>query len=143
LTLPIQLTYTYTKSEFESEFTDGSGIFTAPNSKVEIGDELAYLPQHRLNVKAGLQHDLWSLQLSMLYQSEMRNEAGQGSIPEDEKIDAYTVLDVSAFYQVHPSVQVYSTIDNLINKEYMVAGQPMGYRPGKPRAIHAGVKVGF
>lgn len=143
LTLPVQVTYTYTKSEFESEFTDGSGVFTAPNSKVEVGDELAYLPQHRFNVKAGLQHDLWSLQLSMLYQSEMRNEAGQGSIPEDEKIDAYTVLDVSAFYQVHPSVQVYSTIDNLMNKDYMVAGQPMGYRPGKPRAIHAGVKVGF
>jgi len=117
LTLPLQVTYTYTQSEFESEFTDGSGIFTGKGEQVEIGDELAYLPEHRLNLKAGVQHEAWMVQLSALYQSEMRNSAGQGSIPEDQKIDAYTVLDLSANYQVLPQLQAYTTVDNLLGKE--------------------------
>lgn len=143
LSFPLQLTYTYTKSEFQTTFEDSLGVFTSAGETVNEGDEMAYLPEHRLNVKAGVNHMDWSVMLSALYQSEMRDVAGQGSIPKSEKIDAYTVVDLAVSYQLNPSVQLYSTADNLLGAEYMAAAQPMGYRPGKPRAIHAGVKVGF
>lgn len=143
LSFPLQLTYTYTKSEFQTTFEDSLGVFAGAGDIVNKGDEMAYLPEHRLNARAGVNHMDWSVVLNALYQSEMRDVAGQGSIPEAEKIDAYTVLDLAVSYQVNPSVQVYSTADNLLGTEYMASAQPMGYRPGKPRAIHAGVKVGF
>ena len=139
----MQLTYTYTKSEFQTTFEDSLGVFTSAGETVNEGDEMAYLPEHRLNVKVGVNHMDWSVMVSALYQSEMRDVAGQGSIPKSEKIDAYTVVDLAVSYQLNPSVQLYSTSDNLLGAEYMAAAQPMGYRPGKPRAIHAGVKVGF
>lgn len=146
--LPLQVTYTYTQSEFQNTFVDSLGVFVEKESNPDLqivneGDEMAYQPKHRLNVKAGMQHEQWAVQLSVLYQSEMRNSAGQGSIPEDQKIDAYTVLDLSANYQVLPELQAYTTVDNLLGEEYMVAGMPMGYRPGKPRAAHVGVKFKF
>jgi len=142
-TFPIQVTYTYTQSEFQSTFTDELGVFTEAGTTVNKGDEMAYLPEHRLNLKLGVKHLDWSLMFSALYQSDMRDVAGQGDIAQAQRIDAHTVLDLAANYQVNPMVGVYSTVDNLLGEEYMAAAQPMGYRPGKPRAIHAGVKVAF
>ena len=101
------------------------------------------MPKHRLNIKTGLQAEKWQLMLNALYQGEMRNDAGQGSISEADKIDAYVVLDLAANYQVSPELQIYSTVDNLLGEEYLVAAQPMGYRPGKPLAVHLGAKYQF
>jgi Fe(3+) dicitrate transport protein len=142
-TLPLSVTYTFTKTEFENSFVDQSGVFKTKGETVEIGDELAYVPTHRLNVKAGLQAEKWQLMLSALYQGEMRNDAGQGSISEGDKIDAYLVLDLAANYHVLEELQLYATVDNVLGKEYLVSAQPMGYRPGKPTAVHLGAKYKF
>lgn len=143
LSAPFNVTYTFTQTEFQNSFQDPNGIFTDKLGTVEEGDELAYVPTHRLNIKAGLQAEKWQLMLSALYQGEMRNSAGQGTISEEDKIDAYMVLDLAANYQVMPELQLYTTVDNLLGEEYLVAAQPMGYRPGKPRAIHLGAKYQF
>ncbi len=141
--LPINVTYTFTKSEFKNSFTDGSGIFTNAGDKVLEGDELPYVPVHRLNVKVGMHTEQWQLNLSALYQGEMREIAGQGSINDSDKIDAYLVLDLAANYQIKPELKLYGTVDNVLGNEYVVAAQPMGYRPGKPRALNLGVKYSF
>lgn len=143
LSMPINVTYTFTQTEFQNSFTDDNGVFKEAGQKVEEGDELAYVPEHRLNIKSGIQAEKWSLMLGVLYQGEMRDQAGQGSIPDADKIDSYVVLDLAANYQVKPELAVYGTVDNLMGEEYVVAAQPMGYRPGKPRAIQIGVKYSF
>jgi len=146
LSLPVSVTYTFTKTEFQNSFDDPNGIFASLNEedpKVLEGDELAYVPTHRLNIKTGLQAEKWQLMLSALYQGEMRSHAGQGTISDEEKIDAYLVLDLAANYQVLPELKIYGTVDNLLGEEYLVAAQPMGYRPGKPTAVHLGAKYQF
>jgi Fe(3+) dicitrate transport protein len=146
LSLPLSVTYTFTQTEFQNSFDDPNGIFAAldvDDPKVFEGDELAYVPAHRLNIKTGLQAEKWQLMLSALYQGEMRSHAGQGTISDEDKIDAYVVMDLAANYQVLPELQIYSTVDNLLGKEYLVAAQPMGYRPGKPTAVHLGAKYRF
>ena len=143
LSLPFNVTYTFTQTEFQNSFEDLAGVFKTKGEDVEKGDELAYVPKHRLNIKTGLQAEKWQLMLNALYQGEMRNDAGQGSISEADKIDAYVVLDLAANYQVSPELQIYSTVDNLLGEEYLVAAQPMGYRPGKPLAVHLGAKYQF
>lgn len=148
LSIPVSVTYTFTQTEFQNSFDDPNGIFasltnTATTAKVLEGDELAYVPAHRLNIKTGLQAEKWQLMLSALYQGEMRSHAGQGTIRDEDKIDAYVVMDLAANYQVLPELQIYSTVDNLLGREYLVAAQPMGYRPGKPRTVHLGAKYQF
>lgn len=143
LKLPLNVTYTYTQTEFENSFTDTNGVFKAKGESVLIGDELPYVPKHRLNIKAGLQAEKWQLNLSALYQGDMRANAGQGTIANEDLIDAYLVLDLAANYKIKPELTVYGTVDNILGNEYLVAAQPMGYRPGKATAIHAGVKYQF
>jgi Fe(3+) dicitrate transport protein len=143
LSVPVSVTYTFTQTEFQNNFQDPNGIFAAKGGSVLEGDELAYVPQHRLNIKTGLQTEKWQLMLNALYQSDIRSEAGQGDIEYADKIDAYLVIDLAANYQVLKALKVYGTVDNLLGKEYLVSAQPMGYRPGKPRAIHLGLKYKF
>lgn len=140
---PLTVTYTFTKTEFENSFQDKSGVFKQKNAFVEKGDELAYVPTHRLNIKTGIEAENWQLLFSALYQGDMRANAGQGSISAEDKIEAYTVFDLAANYKVRPELTLYTTIDNVLDKEYVVAAQPMGYRPGKPRSAHLGIKYQF
>jgi len=141
--VPFNLTYTFTKTEFNNTFVDDAGIFTTAGVRVNEGDELPYVPAHRLNVKTGFHAEQWQLNLSALYQGEMRDKAGQGSIQDADKIDAYLVLDLAVNYQVQPALAVYGTVDNVLGNEYTVAAQPMGYRPGKPRTLQLGLKYSF
>ena len=143
LRTPLSVTYTFTQTEFKNRFEDVSGVFKQKNAFVEEGDELAYVPTHRLNIKTGIEAEKWQLLLSALYQGDMRANAGQGSISAEDNIDAYIVFDVAANYKLRPELTLYSTIDNLLDEEYVVAAQPMGYRPGKPRSAHVGVKYQF
>lgn len=140
---PASISYTYTQAEFATNFTDGNGAFGNAGQDVVSGDELAYVPNHRLNFQVGLQKNAWKANLSALYQSEMRDTPGQGTIAENEIIDAYVVVDISASYQVIPALQLYSTVDNVLANEYVVASQPYGYRPGKPQSVNFGIKYKF
>ncbi len=143
LSIPINVTYTFTQTEFQDSFIDIKGVFKEAGKAVEEGDELAYVPKHRLNIKAGIQAEKWNLMLGALYQGEMRDQAGQGTIADADKIDSYLVLDLATKYQLKPELAIYGTVDNLMGEEYVVAAQPMGYRPGKPRAVQLGVKYSF
>lgn len=140
---PMNFTYTYTQAEFGSNFRDDNGAFGDSGQDIVEGDELAYVPQHRLNAQFGIQRNAWKASLSALYQSEMRDTPGQGTIADTSKIEAYTVFDVSTSYQVMPQLQVYGTVDNLLGNAYVVASMPYGYRPGKPRSANLGVKYKF
>jgi len=141
--LPASISYTYTQAEFDANFTDANGAFGNAGQDIVEGDELAYVPAHRLNLQLGIQQNAWKANLSALYQSEMRDTPGQGSIADNEIIDAYVVVDLSASYQVIPALQVYGTVDNLIGNDYVVASQPYGYRPGKPQSVNLGMKYQF
>lgn len=141
--LPLSLTYTYTQAEFGNDFIDGQGAFGDKGQNIFNGDELAYVPQHRLNAQLGIQRDAWKANMSALYQGEMRDTPGQGAIADNEIIEAYVVIDLSASYQVLPELQLYSTVDNIIGADYVVSSKPYGYRPGKPRSANLGVKYKF
>lgn len=140
---PVALTYTFTQAEFGAEFEDSKGAFGDAKQIIKVGDELAYVPQHRLNAQLGIERNAWKANLSYLYQSEMRDTPGQGSIADNEIIDAYSVVDLSASYQMMPALQVYGTVDNLLGNDYVVASMPYGYRPGKPRSANLGLKYKF
>jgi Fe(3+) dicitrate transport protein len=141
--LPLSSTYTYSQGEFGDAFVDTSGAFGETGQVIEAGYEIGYLPEHRLNVQVGIGRDKWKLNSSILYQSEMRNVPGEGSIQKADLIEAHTIVDISASYQYMTDLQFYSTLDNLLDEQYVAGVKPYGFRPGKPRSINVGAKYSF
>jgi Fe(3+) dicitrate transport protein len=142
-TMPFSSTYTYSHGEFGDDFVDSSGAFGETGQAIETGYEISYLPEHRLNVQAGIGRNDWKLNTSVLYQSEMRNVPGEGSIDRNDLIEAHTIIDLSASYQYTRMLQFYGTIDNVLNEQYVAGVKPYGFRPGKPRSINVGAKYSF
>jgi len=141
--VPLSLTYTFSNGQFQEDFTDIQGVFGEAGQEIKSGYELAYLPAHKLNLQAGLNHERLALNASVLYQSEIRTISGEGAIPDAQKVSAYWVLDLSATYKVLSDLEVYSTLDNVFDKAYLVSSKPYGYRPGKPLSVNFGVKYQF
>ena len=56
-----------------------------------------------------------------------------------ERIDSYTVVDLSARFEVTPKLTGFVRIDNLFDEEYAVARRPAGLRPG----IDQSALIGF
>jgi Fe(3+) dicitrate transport protein len=141
--LPVSTTYTYSYGEFGEKFKDSTGAFGEKGQVIEAGYRIGYLPEQRLNMQIGIGKENWKLNASMLYQSEMRNIPGEGSIDRADLIEAHTVVDISASYYVLKNLQLYSTFDNVLNEQYVAAVKPYGFRPGKPRSINVGAKYQF
>ena len=143
LSVPMSVSYTYSHGEFGESFIDGSGAFGEKDLTINKGFEIAYLPEHRLNLQTGVRYENWQANISALYQSEMRNIPGKGSINRTDKIESHTVVDASASYQLQDKIKIYISVDNLFDNEYIVSAKPYGYRPGKPRSFHVGTKFAF
>jgi Fe(3+) dicitrate transport protein len=142
-TVPALISYTYSYGEFGERFVDSTGAFGEKDQVIESGYRIGYLPEHRLNAQLGFGKDDWRVNASILYQSDMRNVPGEGEIPLADLIEAHTVLDVSASYDVLINLQLYSTLDNLLDEQYVAGVKPYGFRPGKPRSINVGAKYQF
>lgn len=137
--VPLSLTYTFTQSSFGSDFTSASAIF----GDVEKGDEFPYLPEHQVNFSVGLERGPFGVSTSLTYVGEMRDVAGQGSIPDHERIDDYLVADLDVYWDVTERGRVYLGIDNLADEEYIVSRRPYGARPGLPFQVMGGIKYQF
>jgi Fe(3+) dicitrate transport protein len=137
LRLPVSLTYTHTRAEFRSAFQSAY----APWGKVEIGDELPYLPRHQLNGTVGVRGDAWSLRLSADHNSAVRTVAGQGEMDPVQSTESFLLFGVGGEYRVSTLGTLYASVQNLTNESYIAARQPAGARPGLPRTFMAGVRV--
>ena len=72
LSVPLRGSYTYSKAEFQNGFASSFEEW----GTVEPGDELPYLPEHQLQITAGLAGGRWRTDLSATYVGEMRVVAG-------------------------------------------------------------------
>ena len=135
--LNLNANYTYTNAQFKTTFEDSFW------GDVSANDRMPYLPAHQFNMHVALSSDRWNFGVLMAMQSATRTNAGQGIIPQAEKIAGRTVFDLKGSYTVSKAVQMYASIDNLFDNTYVVAHRPFGLRPGKPRSINMGIKYTF
>lgn len=134
---PFALAYTYTRARFGTSFS--SDFF----GDVTRGDLLPYLPPHQLTVTTGLDAGRARVNATANYVSRTRGFAGSGAIPEAERIDARTVVDLSGEVDLLPGISAYATVQNLFDATYNVAFSPAGARPGAPRLALAGLRARF
>ncbi|PCJ87567.1 MAG: TonB-dependent receptor [Flavobacteriales bacterium] len=137
--VPASVVYTYTDAHFlntfESNF-DGWG-------DVESGDELPYLANNQLTFLIGIENRQFAVNFSGRYTDEMRTEAGQGEIADNEKTDMQLTFDASASYSMHKNIALFGNVTNITNQTYIVARRPAGLRPGMPRTFNVGIKANF
>lgn len=129
--------YTYTGSRFRTEFESNFPQF----GDVSAGDELAYVPVHVAGGDAGVGGSIWDINARVNYNGAMRDVAGQGPIPTDERIDGFVTLDVSAEVRFLKRFRVYGVLNNATANQYMVSRRPFGPRPGAPLSFMVGLKV--
>lgn len=140
LAFPLKAIYTFNDSEVRSSTVVESDEW----GELEKGDKLAYVSPHQFTLSAGIEFDKISFNLSGRYVDAMRTVAGKGKIEKSEKIPSHFVADAVLFYQLKKDIQIFTAVDNILNREYAVAARPnSGLRPGKPMTVKVGVKIGF
>lgn len=139
LTFPVDLTYTYTQTEFQNDFD--SDLDTWGN--VKAGDELPYVPTNQLQLTLGAQGDNWRSNLLVRYTGKMRTQAGQGAILAGEQVASRTVVDFVANYSLDKQQELTLSIDNLLNETYVSTRTYGSIRVGKPRTLILGYKYNF
>ncbi len=138
LSMPVGFTYTYTDAQFDTTFEDSSDVW----GDVKRGDKLPNLSDHQLQVRLGLDAvSGWGVDLNINYFSDTCSTAACNS---GEEINAYSVVDVAARYQLNAQTRVYANIDNLLDSEDVVARAPKnGARAQKPLTALMGVSYSF
>lgn len=131
---PLSLSYTLTQSRFRDTFSD------PVLGDVEPGDELPYVPNHQVSASIGLRRDPFGVSTTLTYLTEQRDVAGEGRIPDNERIDDYFIADLFAFWDFNARGRLYLGIDNVADNAYIVSRRPFGARPGKPFQVMGGVK---
>lgn len=139
IAIPVDLTYTYTATEFQNAFA--SGLDTWGN--VTVGDELPYVPENQLQLSVGVVGEQWRGDILVRYMDEMRTTAGQGSIIADQAIASRTVVDMAAHYSIADNQEITFNVDNLLDKEYMATRTHGSIMAGKPRSVTLGYKYHF
>ena len=139
LSFLISSAYTYTNGSFLSSFNATNEDW----GMVENGDHLPYLSTHQLTLNAGIEHSHFDIQLSSKFNGEMRTAPGQGSIPNDERINSNFIVDLSTNYRINHYLAAFGSVTNLFNDVYVVAHRPAGLRPGLPRSFMLGIKMNF
>jgi len=131
---PVQLTYTWMKPEFQTSFN--SEFF----GEVHKGDPVPYISENQLWASVGMLSGPWAFYLSSSYLDSVCTKA---SCDEFEQVDSALLFDVSAHYEISPAWTVYGLVENLTDELEMVAREPYGARPGKPRSFMMGARFNF
>ncbi|WP_222984702.1 TonB-dependent receptor family protein [Flagellimonas meishanensis] len=137
--MPFTFGYTLTDTEFLNSFGSENDIW----GEVTAGDELPYISKHQFNAILSLEHEKFEINLSGRYNGEFRTEAGNGAIPENEKVASNFILDLGGRYRLNPHIALTANAINLLDESYAVARVPAGLRPGHPFGIFAGLELRY
>jgi Fe(3+) dicitrate transport protein len=139
LSVPLNVNYTYTKSEFQSDF-QSSFVQWGDVSK---GDSLPYMPENQWSIETGLQGDAWKVAIIAKHVDTMQEAAGQRTELTGFFTDAINQVDVSGWIQLSKPLRVYAKVDNLTDQQNIVSRRPFGARTSKSRQLTVGLKYDF
>lgn len=155
--------YTYTLATFQSTFEEASSLNPSAddngNILVQPGDRLPEVPTHL--VKLGVQYRLtrkWIIGLTGVAASSQYLVGDENN--SQKPLPGYFVLNFNTSYQVTSNIQLYGSVQNILNQTYYIYGtfsptssitflqapgtsNPRSYNIGAPIAGFAGVRVTF
>ena len=131
---PARLSYTFTDTEFGSSFD--SNVW----GSVDAGQPIPYIPENQAQLLMGYDNQKWSVLTSINYTDSVCTKPACG---EFQRTEERTIVDVSGEVQANDNVAFYATIENITDEDTIVAREPYGARPDKPRTAKIGVKLSF
>ncbi len=138
--IPLGIVYTFT----DGTFRDALDSFGEWAADVVRGDRLPDLPRHALVLNAGLGRDIWQINATASYTSDAFAIGGAAeSVEPFNQIEARWLVDLSAEADITEGISVFASAENVFDKTYNVSIVPAGLRPGMPRTLLAGVRIGF
>lgn len=134
--MPIDLTYTYTKGEI-SEDNAVTGLME--------GDDLSDIPQNMFSVRVTLDNNEgWINYVVAKYIDEMCVSIGcNRSDSRFDSTQSLFVTDLVSRYEINPNTAVYLKVENVFDQQRIVARSPHGARPNKPQTASLGVEYTF
>ena len=135
--LPVELMYTYTDATIsrDNEVTGFSE-----------GDRLAAVPDNTFSLRLGLEAaNGWNNYAVARYTSEMCTQVGcnNNTGATFDRTEDLFVMDYISRYAVTDMAVVYLKVENVFDEQRIVARQPDGARPNKPRTTMVGVQWSF
>ena len=137
LKLPISVSYTFTRAQFENDFVSQDPIY----GTVTKGDDIPYVPKHQLNATLGAEIKRASAYVTFGYVSRMREEAGSEPLSKSLVTDKQTWLDTGVQVGVFGPLKLYANLRNVLNERDLVSRRPFGARPNPPRWLQVGAKI--
>jgi len=138
VSLPLDLTYTLTRTELLEYFTSDEW------GEVTPGDELPYVPHRQLRASAGLDTRAVTLAAQATFVDRMRELPGQGQGPDGEAFtDRQLTVDSSAKWRPRPGLELSLHVRNLLDARDIMARRPYGARVSPPRWVQLGLTLGW
>ncbi|MFB2648635.1 TonB-dependent receptor domain-containing protein [Shewanella mangrovisoli] len=132
--LPLGLNYQYLSAEYQtSTCTDVQGC-------VLEGDRLAWLPEHQLQLSAGVNYGEYQLNLEAAYQSE-RDFSQFGS--ELQRVSGQWRVDLAANYDFDKHHRLYFRVENLLDESLVTTASNSGIRTENGRISYLGYQWRF
>lgn len=137
--LPFQLGYTFTDSEFKNSFEAADSFW----GNVEAGDELPYLSRHQFNIGFSIEASKFEMNFNGRFNGQFRTQAGSGSIPSNELVESFFIIDFSGKYHFNDNLSFTVNVINLLDETYAASRVPAGLRPGHPFGAYGGIQYNF
>ncbi|MDB4972441.1 MAG: outer rane iron(III) dicitrate receptor, partial [Myxococcaceae bacterium] len=135
--LPLMVSYTWTRSQFDHAFTSGDPIW----GNVHKGDNVPYIPPHQVRAQLGLEHPVGGMNVGITYVGAMRELPGVGPLSSTIATDKQTIVDIAGQAHIWGPLSLYANIQNLFDSQYIVSRRPFGARPNAPRWTHVGIRA--
>ncbi len=141
-------TYSNAIQQNDARSSDAESIFSFGRK----GNKVPYIPDLTYSFGAGLEGEKWNAFITSSYVSSTFTsannvtEAINGDGVADirfGKTDDYFIMDLSAQYFINDKLTLFSGVQNLWNKSYVVSRQPDGLRGGMPRFAYIGFEIEF
>jgi Fe(3+) dicitrate transport protein len=134
--MPIDFSYTYSNAEISKD-NAVVGVFD--------GDELAGVPTNMASLRVALDSgDKWYHYAVAKYIDETCVSLGcNNSDDAFGKTDSLFVMDIVSRYQLNSQTTLYVKVENLLDKQEIIARTPQGARPNKPQTASVGVEYSF
>lgn len=131
--IPVDLAYTYTDGE------------TTSGDEFVSGQDLQNIPENIFSARVGLEHSSgWNNYAVAKYIDETCVSIGcNDSDSRFDRTDALFTMDLISRYQFAAGPEVFLKVENVFDRQEIVARQPFGARPNIERTVYAGVIVDF
>jgi Fe(3+) dicitrate transport protein len=123
-------------------YTDGE---TTSGDEFVSGQDLQNIPENIFSARVGLEHSSgWNNYAVAKYIDETCVSIGcNDSDSRFERTDALFTMDLISRYQFASGPEVFLKVENVFDRQEIIARQPFGARPNIERTVYAGVIVDF